>query len=93
MRLAQYLNEKWTASIDRGYGETIEIFLNPSKKEIKEVTAWSGFGYRFLIDFKNKEFYVWTDSLFHEPVMEFLKKEGDHRYVDESRTRFDFGSN
>ena len=73
MRLEKYLNEKFFTGLQR-YSETFEIFKNPSKKEIKEVSSHSGQGYRCLIDFKNQNFYVWSDVLFHEFAMTEIKK-------------------
>lgn len=73
MRLEKYLNEKFFTGLNRS-GNTYEIFKNPSRKEIKEASDFTGGGYRFLIDFKNKNFYVWPETLFHEFAMTEIKK-------------------
>jgi hypothetical protein len=73
MRLQSYLNEKFFDAMKHN-GDIFEIFVNPSKKELKEVIAFSGHGYRFFIDFKKKNFYAWSDVLFHEPAMGKIKE-------------------
>lgn len=46
---------------------TYEIFVNPTKKEMKEVD--DGGGYRYVIDHKNKKFYVFSALTFHKNMM------------------------
>lgn len=73
MRLQKFLTEKYMTAVQHS-GNTYEIFKNPSKKEIKEAYDFTGSGYRFLIDFKNKNFYVWAETMFHNYAMTEIKK-------------------
>lgn len=73
MRLERYLNERYMTAVKHN-GDTFEIFKNPSKKELKEAFDFTGRGYRFLIDFRNKNYYVWPETMFHEYAMTEIKK-------------------
>jgi len=81
MKFERYLHEQYYDALQIG-SHTFEIFINPSKKEIKEVSNYSGRGYRFIIDFKQKKFYVWADVIFHEVVMDFMKEQGNKQIPD-----------
>jgi hypothetical protein len=97
MRLQRYLNEKYFDSLRDG---GIEVFVNPSKKEIKDAISVSGYGFRFLVDFKKKLVYVWSDKAFHEIVMDWMRKKGNkdipnfdaYWYSGVEATRFFTGS-
>jgi len=77
MRFEQYLNEKYIGT----YHEITEVFLNPSKRELKDAIAVTGYGYRFMVDFKKKEFYAWTDRIFHDHIMTWLRDEQGRNYL------------
>ena len=72
MRLQQYLKEKYLNTFHQDYGnEDFEVFINPSKKELRELVNQEG-GFRFLIDFKNKKFYAFSSRMFHDTVISKL---------------------
>jgi len=58
MRLEQYLlNEKYLERIKTRKG-SVEIFINPSRKELIESNG--KYGIRFIADNKTKKLYVWN---------------------------------
>jgi hypothetical protein len=60
MSFSKYLNEEYITTI-RVRNSSIPVFLNPDSKELRQV----GPNIRFIIDFDNKNFYIFdaTDSL------------------------------
>ena len=60
MNFNTYLNEEYVTAI-RVRNSSIPVFLNPDSKELRQV----GSKIRFIVDFDNKNFYVFdaTDSL------------------------------
>ena len=75
MRLQKFINEKYltTVHVDWKHFDA-EVFVNPSKRELREVagTGYRGFGYRYLIDFKHKKIYVISENAFHETIMDAI---------------------
>ena len=65
MRFQSYLNEKWYDTVS---GHDAEIFVNPSKKEIRDILE-SADGFRFFMDFRKKKLYLFSDELFHRQVV------------------------
>lgn len=65
MRLHQYLTEKWYDTLDRN---DTDIFVNPSKKEIREILE-HGYGFRYFMDFKKKKLYLFNSTIFHRNVV------------------------
>ena len=59
MRLKHYINEEWAKN--RG-GEKFEILLNPSKKEMRDLTTHNSSKLRFILDNENKDYWVWKAS-------------------------------
>jgi len=49
------------------------VFVNPTKKEMQEVAHKEYKHLRFIIDKKNKKFYVFTADALHYVVIEELK--------------------
>ena len=68
------LVEKYVNSVQT-YGESLEIFKNPSKREIRDVLDQSRHGYRFLINFKTKSFYIFSANTYHQVVFDEIWKE------------------
>ena len=64
------LVEKYAMGYKRG-GEVKDVFVNPTKSELKEL----GNIYRFIADGKHKKLYVFDHNLFHEDVWARLKVE------------------
>jgi hypothetical protein len=58
MRLQQYLQEEYFKRIKNVFSETLEIFVNPSHKEMKEI-AGKYKSTRFIADSKTKKLYTW----------------------------------
>lgn len=62
MRLQKYLNDEY---LDRYklYGKSVEVFVNPSKKELKEIIEFEDKkknDIRFIADRKRKKVYAWN---------------------------------
>jgi hypothetical protein len=57
-------------------GHTFDIFINPSKKEIKELNdEGAHMGWRFIADMDNKNLYAFSGNLIHEWIIkEFQNK-------------------
>jgi hypothetical protein len=51
----------------------MEIFLNPSAEELRSIPSFPE--YRFLINFKTKEFYAWHVQMFHVSAMDWIRHE------------------
>jgi hypothetical protein len=69
MRLQRYLNEKYFGTV-RTFtppAGDYEIFVNPSKKEMREATDEDG-GYRYIIDFKRKKVWMWNANAIHMDI-------------------------
>lgn len=74
MKFQRYLNEKYfgTMRTFSGYNSgDYDIFINPSKKEIKEAIGDSA-GYRYTIDFKNKKVYVFSANAVHADLFNVI---------------------
>jgi hypothetical protein len=85
MTLKDFLNEEWADTIKDKRGETYEIFVNPSQKEITDFVKEEIEYIRFLIELKNKKVYVWDGDLLHEDAAKELNKpystSGEKGYV------------
>lgn len=73
------LCEKFLDATQRG-GNTVEIFVNPSKRDIgyarKAEGAYSG-NIRFIADGDNKKMYIWNAALMlHADMLRFLQDSG-----------------
>ena len=81
MKLDEVLREEWSVSItgtkDLG-GGTIEIFVNPTKKEMEEISLkLRGSKYlRFIAKLKGKKLYVFSPKEYHSRVSEKIKGAG-----------------
>jgi len=64
MRLQNYLLEKY---YDSAGSTGAEIFINPSKRDFKEMDA--RYGYRFFIDFRKKNIYMFNSDTYHREVI------------------------
>jgi len=72
MRFQKYINEKYLNTVHQKFMNIdAEVFINPSRKELRELIDDTG-GYRFILDFKNKNMYAFTMDMFHET---FFKRE------------------
>lgn len=75
MRLQRYINEKWLEMLNN---HDTDIFVNPSKKEIREILDGS-YGFRYFMDFKKKKLYLFSDNIFHRNVV----SEGNRSKVEQ----------
>src|SRR5210317_386283 len=61
-------------------GTTVEIFVNPSKRDIKYARDAEGAyskNIRFIADGNKKKLYIWNAALYlHEPMLRWLKENG-----------------
>jgi len=77
-RLKQYIKEEFFLGFKYG-GEYIEVFVNPSKKELKRIPE-----IRFIADNKKKKVYAWdSEFAIHTDVWD---KIGDSRDIYDSDT-------
>lgn len=72
--IIENINEKWDSTIQAKSGKYVDIFKNPSRRDIKEALGdiRSGYGeLRFVADNEYKDVYVWNadTSLFHIKVI------------------------
>ena len=54
-----------------GKRSNYEVFVNPTKKEIKDAIGDSD-GYRYTIDFKHKKVYVFSADAVHEDLFNMV---------------------
>jgi hypothetical protein len=49
-----------------------DMFVNPTKKELREIESQSfqGYGFRFMADFKEKKIYMWSNEVVHQEMIE-----------------------
>lgn len=75
------LLEKWLLAFKK-YGHMLEIFENPTRKELAEI----GKTQRFILDAKRKKVYIWpATGAIHTDAWIHLKKElNDSRHVYKS---------
>lgn len=52
------LVEKYLDTIKNYAGNEIDIFVNPTKRDMREIK--DSYGYRFIIDFYDKKIYMWS---------------------------------
>jgi hypothetical protein len=69
-----HLNEKYLNSI-QGYGEDHEVFINPTKRDMRDIKEKSPYGYRFLINHKDKKFYAFSANTYHQVFFDGLAQE------------------
>lgn len=68
------LMEEWLKTVKDVNGETYEVFVNPSQKELSDLFK-EGISYiRFLIDFKEKKVYMWDGDFLHTDMSRRIKK-------------------
>lgn len=81
MKFVDLLNEKWydTIKATKSYNKrstTVDVFINPSMKEIKEMerSASYGGGVRLgITDEKNPKVYAWRGDIIHDVVKDKIK--------------------
>ena len=77
------LLEKYLNSAKLYDGNTYDIFINPSKKELKEIgdSSYRGTGFRFIIDFKKKNVYAFSTEMIHRWALESFDYWDDLYYI------------
>jgi hypothetical protein len=67
------LLEKYLDTIKHG-SQMYDVFINPDKKELRELSKAGGSGYRFIIDFDTKQIYVMSaSSMIHYDMFSVIK--------------------
>ena len=76
MRLSNYLKEKWISSFkDPLAGGTVEVFINPSRKEYREALQASQgsmltpSAVRAFYDYEGDNIWIWRGDVLHNKVM------------------------
>ena len=70
MRLEQYLKEKFFDGFGNDY--YVEIFKNPTQRDLREIDSDNGF--RVFIDLKNKNLYAATAEVWHMGMLQSSPK-------------------
>ncbi len=69
----QYFTEKYEDSFNTADG-FVEIFMNPSKKELMEIVKLNGFdSIRYAINLDKKKIFVWDANILHDKVVPKLR--------------------
>jgi hypothetical protein len=71
MNFFKYLNEDYLANFVYNKNDLVEIFVNPTTKELRTSGA-TGYGIRFIIDDNKKDFYIWNGGYTHDTVVKYL---------------------
>lgn len=82
------LCEEFVDAVKYSKDEYYEIFKNPTSKEVSDAKS-KEFGIRFIIDFKNKSFYIFNDNLLHAAAAKKLKIH--YNYPNWDNTDYAFG--
>jgi len=69
MKLKDFF-EEWKATI-KFLGEVYEIFVNPTRKDLRDIKIASDVA-RYIIDFEKKKLYVFSAELMHIAVAKEL---------------------
>jgi hypothetical protein len=73
MRLLKYINEEYFMRV-KNSNNSVEVFLNPSRKEFKEIAANIN-SVRFIANKKTKKVYVWnTYEAIHSDMYKLIFK-------------------
>lgn len=82
MNLGLVLEEFVTGFINRHNSEYVEVFANPSKKQIDSVAEeYDGKKYiRYMADGKEKKLYIFPPSVLHLDVVKEIGSEGYFRH-------------
>jgi len=84
-----YLKEAFHDSLKTHEGVYVEIYVNPSKKELDDASSLFSFGgednraIRFIYDIERNKFYVFSADVFHEAVMHKLGYDKGREGMDE----------
>lgn len=74
VKFGKYINEEYLTRATDSYGNSLEIFVNPSTKDLKDM---KGTFVRFIANTKKKRVYVWDGSyLIHSSVWKELVNQG-----------------
>lgn len=86
-RLKNFIKEEWMNtykySLVPGLSNSVDVFVNPSRKEFREVHNNNQKYSRFVLDNKKKKLYIWsgTEALHREMWTEISKDIGDSRQL------------
>jgi len=72
MKFKDVLNEKWKTQVD-SWGDEIDVFINPSSKELKELIDDSGSGELKMLLTKKNELYAFVGDVEHRDIAAKLK--------------------
>lgn len=74
MRLQHYLQEKFAGAMMQD-DELLEIFKNPTSKEMSEMKEKYTRGFRFIIDLHKQDVYITSSEMLHENMVKYIKPE------------------
>lgn len=76
MRLYKYIKEEYLTRVKSSIAGSAEVFVNPSKKELREI----GEVVRFIADNNTKKIYTWNAvKAFHKQTWRQIKEKSDSR--------------
>lgn len=86
-KLLSEIKEKWYSGTKSNQnGDYREIFVNPSKSDIKDIEEFGGFrfgnGFRFIADKYKKKVYVGSGDVFHMTIAEEIGMD-NHEMINE----------
>jgi len=78
MNFRDLLNERWIDTVQvkapfSSVDQTVEVFVNPNKKEIDGIVRQSDNGVRAVLNPDGKT-YAWDGSYFHDTILDAIKK-------------------
>lgn len=73
MKFERYLKEEYHDSY-KVSGMIFDVYKNPTKSELSELKKFGMRGYRFVVDAKNKDFYIFDSELTHSYALEHIFK-------------------
>lgn len=73
MRLLKYLNEQYLEGVKVG-GRILDVYKNPTPLEMRDLRNSVGYGFRFIIDTENKNFYVADAEYTHSTMFDKSKE-------------------
>ena len=75
MKLEQFLIERFANATRTSQGKHIELFINPSTQELKDLKKANPYGFRFIADMQLKKVFVWSNELIHGDAIDSFQKQ------------------
>lgn len=86
--ILENINEKYETSFKDRFDKYHEIFINPSKKELRELSLKSRGKIRFIADKGMKKVFISDAEILHEDIQKNIDGFSEHYFYLLSRDRF-----